>query len=150
MHAFASLEEVAEAVGHTFGPTEGFMVDQDCIAGFAGATQDNQWIHVDVARAADGPFGTTIAHGFLTLSLIPYFAQQLYSLDFATARINYGLNKVRFPSIVPVGSALHGSATVLDLTRQQTGSLLTMRYVVQVAGAAKPACIAETLTFLPR
>jgi acyl dehydratase len=150
MHVFASLEEVTDAVGRTFGPTESFVVDQGHIVEFARATQDDQWIHVDAARAADGPFGTTIAHGYLTLSLIPYFAQQLYSLDFATARINYGLNKVRFPSIVPVGSALHGSATVLDVSAQRTGSLLTMRYVVQVAAAAKPACIAETLTFLPR
>jgi acyl dehydratase len=150
MHAFASLDEVADALGHTFGPTEPFVVDQDRITGFAAATCDDQWIHVDVARSADGPFGTTIAHGFLTLSLIPFFARQLYSLDFATARINYGLNKVRFPSIVPAGSAVHGSATMLDLTRQQTGALLTVRYVVQVLGAAKPACIAETLTFLPR
>jgi acyl dehydratase len=150
MHPFGSLDEVADAVGRSFGPTEPVVVDQASIDGFAAATQDDQWIHVDLARAAEGPFGTTIAHGYLTLSLIPYFARQLYSLDFATARINYGLNKVRFPSIVPVGSALHASATVLDVSPQQTGALLTMRYVVQVVGAAKPACIAETLTFLPR
>jgi len=150
MHAFGSLEEIADAVGRTFGPTEPFVVDQARIDEYAGATKDHQWIHVDVVRAADGPFGTTIAHGYLTLALIPYFARQLYSLDFATARINYGLDKVRFPSTVPVGSVLHASATVLDVSRKQTGALLTVRYVVQVPGAAKPACIAETLTFLPR
>jgi acyl dehydratase len=150
MRAFASLDELAAAVGATFGPTEPFVVDQVRIGGFADATEDHQWIHVDPIRAADGPFGATIAHGYLTLSLIPYFARQLYSLDFAAARVNYGLNKVRFPSPVPVGSALRATATVVELREEPSGALLTMRFLVQADGAAKPACTAETLTFVPR
>jgi acyl dehydratase len=150
VRAFGSLDELTAAVGRTFGPTAPFVVEQSRIDGFADATEDHQWIHVDPDRARDGAFGTTIAHGYLTLSLIPYFARQLYSLDFAAARLNYGLNKARFPSPVPVGSALRGTATVVDVHDEPSGVLLTMRFVVQADGAAKPACIAETLTYLPR
>jgi acyl dehydratase len=144
------MSELAEAVGASFGPTEPFVVEQLRINGFADATEDHQWIHTDPARAADGPFGAPIAHGYLTLSLIPYFARQLYSLDFAAARLNYGLNKVRFPAPVAVGTALEATATVVELRDEAGGGLLTMRFVVAAAGAPKPACIAETLTFLPR
>jgi acyl dehydratase len=150
VRAFASLAELAGAAGESFGPSEPFVVEQPRINSFADATEDHQWIHTDPARAADGPFGAPIAHGYLTLSLIPYFARQLYSLDFAGARVNYGLNKVRFPAAVPVGSALTATATVVELRDEPSGGLLTMRFVLAAAGAPKPACIAETLTFLPR
>jgi acyl dehydratase len=144
------LVELTGAVGATFGPTEPFVVEQPRINGFADATEDHQWIHVDPARAAGGPYGATIAHGYLTLSLIPYFARQLYRLDFAAARLNYGLNKVRFPAPVPAGTALRATATVVELRDEPSGALLTMRFTVQADDAPKPACIAETLTFLPR
>jgi acyl dehydratase len=148
MRAFSSLDDLAAAVGETIGPGEPLVVDQDRISAFAQATGDDQWIHCDVERANNGPFGATIAHGYWTIGSIPYFATRLFSLDFARARINYGLNKVRFPAPVLVGSALQATATVVELRRATMGALLTMRYVLEVAGAPKPACVAETVTLL--
>ncbi|KFU82014.1 Acyl dehydratase [Amycolatopsis lurida] len=142
---FASADEVSAALGDELGPTEWLVVQQDRIDAFADATEDHQWLHTDPAKAASGPFGTTIAHGFLTLSLIPRFAKELYRLDFGTARINYGLGKVRFPAPVPVGSRLRSSATFTELRPGTAGVTVTTRYVVELDGAAKPACVAETL-----
>ncbi|KFZ77040.1 enoyl-CoA hydratase [Amycolatopsis sp. MJM2582] len=142
---FASAEEVQAALGQEIGPTEWLTINQLRIDAFAATTEDDQWIHTDPAKAASGPFGATIAHGFLTLSLIPRFAKELYRLDFGTARINYGLGKVRFPAPVPVGSRLRASATFTDLQPGTAGVTVTTRYVVELDGAAKPACVAETL-----
>lgn len=146
--SFASLDEVRAAVGDELGPTDAIVIDQQRIDAFADATGDHQWIHVDADRAAAGPFGSTIAHGFLTLSLIPLFAGQLFSLEFGGARINYGANKVRFPSPVPVDSALRATATFTDLADIAAGAVLTVTYTVTADGAAKPACVAQTLTVL--
>jgi acyl dehydratase len=148
MRAFKSLDELAKAVGETLGPSDPVVVDQDRIAAFAHATGDDQWIFVDVERANNGPFGATIAQGYLTLAMIPHFAKQLFSLDFARVRINYGLNKVRFPAPVLVNSAMRATATVVELRREPLGALLTMRYLMDVAGAPKPACVAEMVTLL--
>jgi len=148
MRAFGSLDELAAAVGETLGPTEPLVVDQERIWAFADAPGDHQWIHVDPERAATGPFGATIAHGFLTLALIPHFGPQLFSVDFIGARINYGLNKVRYPAPVPAGSALQATATIVELRRQAVGALLTMRYVIESPSATKPACVAESLSLL--
>ncbi|CAM3036132.1 MaoC family dehydratase [Skermania piniformis] len=142
---FTSIDEVKAAVGEELGPSEPLVVDQARIDAFADATGDHQWIHVDPERAAAGPYGATIAHGYLTLSLIPQFAQQLFALDFGVARINYGANKIRFPAPVPVGSALRATATVTDVADGAASCTVTVRYVVAVDGAAKPACVAETL-----
>ncbi|ONF73705.1 MaoC family dehydratase [Amycolatopsis keratiniphila] len=142
---FASAGDVQAVLGEEFGPTGWLTVDQARIDAFAEATGDHQWIHTDPERAATGPFGTTIAHGFLTLSLIPYFARELYRLDFGTARINYGLGKVRFPAPVPVGSRLRAKATFTELQPGTAGVTVTTRYVVELDGTAKPACVAETL-----
>ncbi|KZB83163.1 MaoC family dehydratase [Amycolatopsis regifaucium] len=142
---FASADDVRAVLGEEFGPTGWLTVDQARIDAFAEATGDHQWIHTDPELAATGPFGTTIAHGFLTLSLIPHFARELYRLDFGTARINYGLGKVRFPAPVPVGSRLRASATFTELKPGPAGVTVTTRYVVELDGAAKPACVAETL-----
>ncbi|GAA4553012.1 MaoC family dehydratase [Amycolatopsis samaneae] len=142
---FASADDVRAVLGEEFGPTAWLTVDQARIDAFAEATGDHQWIHTDPERAATGPFGTTIAHGFLTLSLIPRFAKELYRLDFGTARINYGLSKVRFPAPVPVGSRLRASASFTELKPGTAGVTVTTRYVVELDGAAKPACVAETL-----
>ncbi|MGW4828934.1 MaoC family dehydratase [Amycolatopsis japonica] len=142
---FASADDVRAVLGDEIGPTEWFVIDQARIDAFAEATDDDQWIHTDPERAATGPFGTTIAHGFLTLSLIPRFAKELYRLEFGTTRINYGLGKVRFPAPVPVGSRLRATASFTELKPSTAGVTVTTRYVVELDGAAKPACVAETL-----
>ncbi|MGN9842585.1 MaoC family dehydratase [Nonomuraea sp. H19] len=145
---FTSLEEVEKALGEPIGPSDWLVVDQERIDVFADATGDRQWIHVDVERAASGPFGGTIAHGYLTLSLIPHFGRQLFRLDFGRARINYGLNRARFPAPVPAGSRLRAQATLVDLRRTDAGGALTTRYTIEIDGGRKPACVAETITLL--
>ena len=128
-------------VGDDYGPSDWLEITQERIDRFADATDDHQWIHVDPEQAADGPFGTTIAHGFLTISLLVRFWYEVGSrFEGYAMGINYGVNKVRFPAPVPVGSALRASATVVELRDAPTGALLTMRYVVQAEGAGKPAC----------
>ena len=106
MRTFTTLDEVAAAAGSEIGTSEWLDVDQARIDAFADATLDHQWIHVDVDRAGTGPFGTTIAHGFLTLSLLPHFASQVFRRGAPGARLTYGLDKVRFPCPVPVASRL--------------------------------------------
>ena len=110
MRTFTSLDELAGAAGEDLGSTDWLEVSQDRVDLFADATDDHQWIHVDAERAAAGPFGGTIAHGFLTLSLIPFFASQLFDFETPGARLNYGLNKVRFPNPVKVGARVRASA----------------------------------------
>ena len=141
---FTSVAEVRSALGEPIGPTRPFVVDQRRIDAFAEVTDDAQWIHTDAQRAASGPYGATIAHGYLTLSLLPHFGRELFTLDFGSARVNYGVNKVRFPAPVPVGSALRATVTFTDVTESPAGSVLTARYVID-CGAAKPACVAEAL-----
>lgn len=148
VRTFTDLDQLRAALGEQLGPSETVVVDQARIDAFAEATGDHQWIHVDPARAATGPFGRTIAHGYLTLSLLPQFGQQLFALEFGTARINYGVDKVRFPAPVPVESALRCTATFTDLRDIEAGAILTTRYVVQPVDAAKPACVADTLVLL--
>ncbi|MFF0454738.1 MaoC family dehydratase [Nocardia africana] len=148
IRTFTGLDEVRAALGDQLGPSDPLTVDQARIDAFAEATGDHQWIHVDTTRAADGPFGRTIAHGYLTLSLLPQFGAQLFALEFGTARVNYGVDKVRFPAPVPVDSALSCTATFTDLRDTPAGAILTTRYVVQAADAAKPACVADTLVLL--
>ncbi|WP_033289473.1 MaoC family dehydratase [Amycolatopsis jejuensis] len=142
---FASADEVRAALGGSLGPTGWLHIDQARIDAFADATGDHQWIHTDPVRAAHGPYGATIAHGFLTLSLIPSFGAQLYRLDFGTARINYGLGKVRFPAAVPVGSRLRATAAFAAAEPSRAGITVTTRFTLELEGAEKPACIAETL-----
>ncbi len=148
VRTFTDLEQLRAALGEEMGPGEALIVDQARIDAFAEATGDHQWIHVDPVRAAAGPFGGTIAHGYLTLSLLPLFGQQLFALEFGSARVNYGVDKVRFPAPVPVDSALRCTATFTDLRDTAGGSLVTTRYVVQADSAAKPACVANMLVLL--
>ncbi|WP_018178832.1 MaoC family dehydratase [Jongsikchunia kroppenstedtii] len=145
---FTSLDEIRAAIGEEVGPSDPVTIEQDRINAFADATGDHQWIHVDTERAAAGPYGATIAHGYLTLSLLPMFAQNLYQLDFGSSRVNYGSNKVRFPSPVPVGSTLRATSTFTDLSEGAGSFVLTTKFVVTADGASKPACVAETLTVL--
>ena len=129
-------------VGDVFGPSSWIDVPQEKIDAFADATGDRQWIHVEPDRAKDGPFGTTIAHGYLTLSLLPVASYEVVPRQGGMA-INYGLNKVRFPAPVPVGSRVRATFEVIDLDEQEWGGQATMRATVEREGGDKPVCVAE-------
>jgi acyl dehydratase len=131
-------------VGEEFGPSEWLEIDQERIDRFAAATDDPQWIHVDPIRAAEGPFGTTIAHGFLTLSLLVRFWYEV-GPGFESYRmgINYGVNKVRFPAPVPVGSRIRGRFTVVAVDEIEGGMQLTLAGIAEREGQEKPVCAAE-------
>ena len=131
-------------VGDEFGPSEWLEIDQQRIDRFAEATDDPQWIHVDPVRDAEGPFGTTIAHGFLTLSLLVRFWYEVEPKDDEYRMgINYGTNKVRFPSPVPVGSRVRGRFTVAALEEIEGGIQLTLNGIAEREGQEKPVCAAE-------
>ena len=146
MRVFATLDDLTAAAGEPLGATEWFTITQQQIDQFAAATGDHQWIHTDPARAAGGPFGATIAHGYLTLSLLPYFSDRLFSISGARMGVNYGTEKVRFPAPVPVGSRLRDEAVLLAVTAAPTGTRLTVRHTIVIDGSAKPACVADTLS----
>ena len=148
MRVFRSLAEIDAAVGEEMGPTEWMTMTQDRVNTFADATGDHQWIHVDVPRAAAGPFGGTIAHGYLTLSLLPVFASQLFHIETMGAKLNYGVNKVRFPHPVPVGASIRATATIAEVSDVPAGKQLITRYVIEIEDIAKPACVAETVVLL--
>lgn len=148
MHAFNGMDEVKAAVGQHLGHTEWVDVTQDVIDRFAEATFDQQWIHVDPERAKNGPFGGTIAHGYWTLSLVPSFLYQLYSIIGVNMQINYGSNRVRYPTIVPVGARVRGGAQFTDFEQGPAHAQLTTTVTIELEGAQKPACVAEVLTRL--
>ncbi|NMH99250.1 MaoC family dehydratase [Pseudonocardia acidicola] len=145
MRVFNGVDELRKAKGTTLGQSEWMTVDQSQIDKFADATGDHQWIHVDAEKAKDGPFGTTIAHGFLTLSLIPVIGWQIYKVDNVKMTINYGLNKVRFTSPVPVGSRIRGSIELLDVADVSGGVQVTNKVTVEIEGSERPALVAESL-----
>ena len=145
---FTGVDEVVRAVGTQLGRTEWLQITQEQVGQFADATGDHQWIHVDRERAAAGPFGGTIAHGYLTLSLIPQFTPQLFSLETPGAKLNYGVNKVRFPSPVPVGSRIRDRVVMGEVTDLPAGKQLTLTHTIEIEGQAKPACVAETVVLL--
>jgi len=142
---FGDLAAFAAAEGTELGPTDWLAVDQPRIDKFAEATGDHQWIHVDPERAADGPYGRTIAHGLLTLSLLPHFMHDLYRVDNVTMAINYGFNKVRFISPVPVGSRLRAAAAITDVVTLDGGVQATFTTTIEVEGSAKPAAVVESI-----
>lgn len=148
MRTFTTLAEVADAAGTEIATTDWLVVDQRRIDLFADATGDHQWIHVDAERAASGPFGATIAHGFLTLSLLPHFNTEAFALETPGARLNYGLNKVRFPHPVPVGSRLRSHVAFGEVTDLPSGKQLAIRHTVEIEGVEKPACVAELVVLL--
>ena len=128
--------------GDTYGPSTWIDVTQERIDGFAEVTGDHQWIHVDPERAKDGPFGTTIAHGYLTLSLLPVASYEVVPRQGGMG-INYGLNRVRFPAPVPVGSRVRATFEVLGVEEQDWGGQATMQATVEREGGDKPVCVAE-------
>jgi len=142
---FNDLAEFVAAEGTQLGPTEWLEITQDRVNLFADATDDHQWIHVDPARAADGPFGGAIAHGLLTLSLIPHFTHQLYRVDNVKMAINYGYNKVRFITPVPVGAKLRARAEISSVTQLDSGVEATLSTTVEIQGSDKPAAAAESI-----
>ncbi|MFC1418231.1 MaoC family dehydratase [Streptacidiphilus cavernicola] len=145
---FSSPAELAAATGTVIGTGDWVTVDQKRIDLFAEATGDHQWIHVDPERAAAGPFGTTIAHGYLTLSLIPALVADVYRTEGVRMGVNYGLNRVRFPAPVPVGSRVRATVAVASADEVPGGLQITTQITVEVEGGAKPACVAETVVRL--
>lgn len=148
MRVFANVEAVKNAVGEALGSSDWITIDQTMIDRFAEATGDFQWIHVDRARAAASPFGTTIAHGFLTLSLLAGLSQQVYRVDNLAARLNYGCNKVRFTTPVPSGKRVRAHFKAQAAEDALQGMRLTSLATVELEGAAKPACVAELVSLL--
>lgn len=148
MKTFKGLDEFEKAVGTHLGYSDWHTITQEQIDLFAEATGDHQWIHTDPERAATGPFGSTIAHGYLTLSLVPKLVWQIYTVEGLRLGVNYGSNKVRFPSPVPVGSKVRAGAELLELTRGPRGAQATVRVTVEREGGDKPACVAETVSVL--
>jgi acyl dehydratase len=142
---FSSLAEFAGAIGEPLGPTDWLTVTQEAIDEFASSTGDHQWIHTDPDRASSGPFGTTIAHGYWTLSTLPAFAEQLYEIRGLTMGLNYGANKIRFPDVVPVGSRIRATATLKETKDIPIGTQLVLEFVIEKEGGAKPVCLAEVV-----
>jgi acyl dehydratase len=139
------IEGLKAAVGQHLGYSDYVEITQDQVNLFADATGDQQWIHVDVERANAGPFGGPIAHGYLTLSLSPALLPQILRVTGVAMGVNYGANRVRFPSPVPVGSNLRLGASLLSVEDVEGGVQIAMELTFEVEGAAKPACVAEVL-----
>ena len=148
MRVFTTFEELTEAAGTELGTSDWVVIDQARVNQFADATGDHQWIHVDVARAKDGPFGGTIAHGYLTLSLVPWLGSQVFTLQTPGAKLNYGVNKVRFPSPLLVGSRIRLHVRMGEVIDIPSGKQLTVKHTVEIEGSDKPACVAETVVLL--
>ena len=146
MRIFNGVDELRAAKGTTVGHSDWLTIDQSRIDGFADATEDHQWIHVDADKAAAGPFGVTIAHGFLSLSLLPKLVAQVYRIENVKMGINYGLNRVRFTSPVPVGSKVRGVVELADVSDVTGGVQLTTKITVEIEGSERPALVAEWLT----
>ncbi len=143
---FATLASLQDRVGEHLATSPWMLIDQARIDLFAQATGDHQWIHVDPVRAASGPFGTTIAHGFLTLSLLPQLAEKAIQVDDVKMGINYGLNRVRFMAPVPSGSRLRGQIRLKAFEPIEGGAQVTMEVSIEREGTAKPVCVAETVS----
>jgi len=146
MRTFASLEEFVAAKGESLGFSEWHKITQEQVNAFADATGDHQWIHIDADRAASGPFGGTIAHGYLTVSLLPVMSMEIFRVQNLTMGINYGLDRVRFPAPVLTGSSIRAEATLTDVKQTHLGSLAHIRMRIEIEGQQKAACVADTLS----
>jgi acyl dehydratase len=143
---FENAEQLRAAVGRKLGPSDWLQVDQKRIDLFADATNDHQWIHVDVERAKQGPFGAPIAHGYLTLSLVNHFLPQLLTVPTARMGVNYGCNKVRFPAPVPAGSRIRAQGEIQEVEAIADGVQVVVRVTLEVERGGKPACVADTVS----
>jgi len=146
MKHYPRLQELQALVGQELGLSDWVTVEQKRIDQFAEATGDHQWIHVDPAKAAQGPFGRTIAHGFLTLSLLPELFAHAFEIGDVRMGVNYGLNKVRFTAPVPSGGRVRGRFVLREYLPIDGGAQLTVEAAIELEGSAKPACIAETIS----
>ena len=145
MKSFEHLADLRPLVGQEVGVSDWISVDQKRIDQFAEATGDHQWIHVDPVRAAAGPFGATVAHGFLTLSLLPEMSASAFQVLDTRMGVNYGLNRVRFPAPVPSGSRLRGRFKLLGYEPIEGGAQLTVEVTMEREGSPKPVCVAESV-----
>jgi acyl dehydratase len=145
VRVFESIDELSRAVGEHLGHSDWHTVTQEQIIAFADATGDHQWIHLDVERAATGPFKSTIAHGYLTLSMIPMLASQVLRVQGVRMGVNYGLNKVRFPSAVPSGSKVRAGVRVKSVEPLEGGAQVVNEITIEREGDDKPCCVAETV-----
>ena len=148
MRTINGIDEFESLIGQELGTSEWLTMDQDAINSFADVTGDHQWIHVDEARAAEGPYGATIVHGFFTLALIPKFSSEVFTIEGVSIRVNFGLNKVRFLQPVVVGSRLRGKVEVKDVIRGEKGTQVILQQTIEIDGQERPACIAEVVTLL--
>ncbi len=147
---FNNPVQLLDATGRHLGYSEWLEIDQRRIDLFAEATGDHQWIHVDPVRAAAGPFGKTIAHGYLTLSLANLFLPQIMRVDNVSMGVNYGCEKVRFPAAVPVGSRLRGGGEVISAEAVKGGVQVVVRMTIEIEGSERPACVLDTISrFFP-
>ncbi len=145
----AKFAEIESLIGQDIGTSDWYEITQDKVNMFADATGDHQWIHVDVERAKkELPTGGTIAHGYLTLSLIPMLAAQILRIDGVTRGINYGANKVRFTNMVPVGSKVRAHQRLLDAQPKAGGLQLINEFTLEIEGQDRPACIAQTISIV--
>ncbi|MCH1492970.1 MAG: MaoC family dehydratase [Luminiphilus sp.] len=139
-------QDLLDMVGQQLGPTSALTVTQERIDQFAEATGDHQWIHVDPVRAAEGPFGKTIAHGYLTLSLANCFLPELIRVDNVSMGVNYGTEKIRFPAPVPVESRISATGEIVAVEENKGGYKATIRVTIGAEGADRPACIVDTIS----
>lgn len=143
---FSSAQEAVAAIGQNLGSSDWLVIDQQRIDLFAEATGDFQWIHVDPERAKDGPFGATVAHGYLTFSLINMFLPDLFMGEGMKMAINYGSDRVRFPAPVPVGSRVRATGELVNAEMLDTNTVqTTVRVTIEIEGSAKPGCVADIL-----
>lgn len=148
MRVFQGIGDVESAVGEHLGYSDWLVVTQERVDLFAEATGDHQWIHVDPERAAEGPFGGPIAHGYLTLALLPLLVAEVLRVEGVSVAINYGADKVRFPAPVPVGASVRVGCEVSAFDRTAAGARVVVLCTVEIQGSAKPACVAETVRVL--
>lgn len=148
MRVLNDRAEVLAAAGEELGVSPWFEITQERIDQFARATGDHQWIHVDPEKAKDGPFGTTVAHGYLTLSLLPFLGAHVYAFAGERAKVNYGLNKVRFPAPVPVNARVRARVELVEVHEIERGQRTHLRFTIEIEGSDRPACVAETVTLL--
>ncbi|ARJ07516.1 dehydratase [Cnuibacter physcomitrellae] len=142
------LDAVERAVGCELGVGSWHTIEQEAVDAFAEVTGDHQWIHVDIARAAGGPFGGTIAHGYYTLSLLPALLADAYDLQGFAMKVNYGLDRVRFPSPVRVGTSVRARATLASFETNARGARIVIRTTVEIRSNETPGCVADTVTLL--
>ena len=147
METFHGRDELVASLGRELGPGEWLEIGQERIDGFADVTGDHQWIHVDADRSATGPYGATVAHGFLTLSLLPLLLDGLRRVEGTRMGLNYGLERVRFPNVVRSGTRVRARSTLVDATDVgDDGLQLVTRVTIEVEGSTKPACVADLVT----